>query len=782
MSTETPVVSDRYAVQRLLRRGLLTDDHLGHDLLLDRPVVFKVLTEELLTDRAFVDRFRLQAQTAANLTHPAITAVYDWGRDRASLPSRGVPTYYLVTEYFNGRTVADFVHTKGAPPTARALHIAIGVTTAISYAHRAGVVHGALSPDVVMVGPSGQVKVSEIGMRAALDPTRPIPDDHVAEAYFLAPEQFRGESATPATDVYQIGLLLYFLATGEVPFPGSTVATVAERHRTAFPAAPSKTNPDVPRGVEMIIGRALAKNPAERYASVNDLRAALVREKERLADTDTDTDTDSDSESDTGPASYSDDDVTAAATLVTAPVVGESVVSAKPEVRTVTASSIAKPAADGAVVSGAANTADDPTMLSTTQVMRSPRDERVPLAVAEQRNNRRPRTWPYVLTFIILLGVLGGLLFALARQLGVGGTTGRTIAMPDVVAKPVAEAQSELSKLGLDVKTSEEANEQYDAGIVFAQDIAPNTKVAENSSVNILVSAGKKLPVVPDVEKKTLDEARSALAAAGFNFEVKEREAENSEPGTVLSQDPAGSTKIAVGEALPVVKLVVASGQGKVVVPDVTGKSIDDARVAMNQAGFRFVVQSEASATVVANSVVRTNPPAGTKVPKGDTVEVYVSAGSSVKVPSVIGQTDANAAKNLTDAGFVPDPRPRAVTDPGQVQTVVAQTPNAGQGVAPGATITIYVGVLDQRPTTTKAPKGSTTTTVLPSDNGEQPAATTVAPEPPVTVATTPAPEPTAAPPEPATTVAPAPAPAPAPPPPAPTAVPAGGAPVSSVG
>jgi serine/threonine protein kinase len=279
------LVNGRYQLQSLIGHTNLGIDFLAHDVLLDRDVVFKALSTDLTADRSFVERFRAQAQTTANLTHPGLAAVLDWGRDPNGIEGIGTPAYYLVSEHCPGRTLRELVDLNGPLPMNRALHVLVGVTSALSYAHRADVLHGGLSPDNVIISPTGVVKVSDLGLSLALGPSWQPPTDRPDMALWRSPEQFRSDPIDTRTDVYQIGLLAYFLTTGRVPFPGDSVAQIAQRQLEVIPPAPSKLNAKIPKPLEGIIGRSLAKKSAERFASVTEQRAALVRFRESRTST-----------------------------------------------------------------------------------------------------------------------------------------------------------------------------------------------------------------------------------------------------------------------------------------------------------------------------------------------------------------------------------------------------------------------------------------------------------------------------------------------------------------
>ena len=278
--------------------------------------------------------------------------------------------------------------------------------------------------------------------------------------------------------------------------------------------------------------------------------------------------------------------------------------------------------------------------------------------------------------------------------------------MPSVVGRPSAEAESAISAAGLISETILESNSSVAADVVFDQSPSAGSKVASEAKVIIKVSSGAAVPTVPNVVGDTIDTARSKLAAAGFPVAIKEKEDDSQPAGTVISQDPEAEATTPEGTT---VTIIVATSTGTVEIANVAGKTPDEARLALTKAGFRIAVQTEASPTVAAGAVTRTDPPAGTKVDRGAAVIIYVSGGNAVAVPSVLGQNQASAVTTLQGLGFKVDVTARAVVDAGDAGKVVSQTPAPGKAVDPGSTVAIRIGQFDPSATTTKAPKPTTT-------------------------------------------------------------------------
>ena len=701
--TATSVINGRYRLEQWIRRTTLSDDYEAHDILLDRAVVFKALLPDLAADRSFIERFRAQAQATANLTHPALASVFDWGRDAAGIEGRDGPTYYLIAEQMTGRTLTDYVSSNGPMPLERAVHVLVGISSALAYAHRNGVIHGGLTPEGITVSPTGVVKVFDLGLDAALGADWMPPADHPELAVWRAPEQFRGDPAEPRTDVYQLGLIAYYLVTGRVPFKGATVDAVSERHMQSIPAAPSKINSKVPKPFESIIGRSMAKVLDERYPSVADQRSAIVRFREsRLP---------GGPGGPGGPGAVAERSPSAIdATTISGTGGGETAPRVPP-------ASPSPTAGDATMVASALAPHDRarPTAPAKKNRRASKRDARsAPESVIgapegdfdELDKGSGRRTATYAVVLLILLAVLGGLVFLLYKQLGLGEKARADIAVPSVVGRPSAEAESAISAAGLIAETILEPSSRYAADVVFDQSPSAGSKVASEAKVIIKVSSGAAVPTVPNVIGDTIDTARSKLAAAGFPVAIKEKEDDSQPAGTVIAQDPSAEATTPEGTT---VTIIVATSTGTVEIANVAAKTPDEARLALTKAGFRIAVQTEASPTVAAGTVTRTDPAAGTKVDRGASVIIYVSGGNAVAVPSVLGQNQAAAVTTLQGLGFKVDVTARAVVDAGDAGKVVSQTPAPGKDVDPGSTVAIRIGQFDPSATTTKAPKATTT-------------------------------------------------------------------------
>jgi serine/threonine-protein kinase len=270
MSQQRRLLSERYQVEASIGKGGMAQVYRGTDTVLNRTVAIKVLGPQYASDQGFVERFRREAQAAARLNHPNVVSVYDTGSDG--------PVHYIVMEYVAGKTLAQILHEGDHLQPERAAEIAAQVAGALSFAHAAGIVHRDVKPGNIMITPTGEVKVMDFGIARAAS-AEPLTQTAtvLGTASYLSPEQAQGGAVDARSDIYSLGVVLYEMLTGNPPFVADSAVAVAFKHVSEAPVHPSEVRPGIPADLEAVVLKAIAKNPANRYASAEEMREDLER-------------------------------------------------------------------------------------------------------------------------------------------------------------------------------------------------------------------------------------------------------------------------------------------------------------------------------------------------------------------------------------------------------------------------------------------------------------------------------------------------------------------------
>ncbi len=665
----------RYEVRSLIGRGGMAEVHLGFDTRLSRIVAIKMLRTDLARDSVFQARFRREAQAAASLNHPNIVAVYDTGEETITAPDgRGISVPYIVMEYVEGHTVKDLLSDGTPVPINEAVEIVSGVLFALEYSHAAGLVHRDIKPGNIMLTTEGKVKVMDFGIARALtdsQATMTQPNAVVGTAQYLSPEQARGEQVDTRSDLYSTGVVLFELLTGQPPFRGDSAVAVAYQHVSAIPPTPSSITPDVPESLDRVVMKALAKNREDRYSSAADMRADLIR--------------------------------AARGAQVDAPATQVWAAAAVPDTATKTLQMTPPPPPQYAGAGDAEDAAgQDPSATSTLTAV-DPQDDEA----AQKKRKKRNTIIAVVVVALLLVGA--GIAYAIHQR----QTT--EVAVPtDLVGLSQADATNELQGLGFQVAVGDPvADETIAKDLVSKTDPAGGSKAPKGSTVKLYLSSGSASTTVPsNLVGMTPANAKTAIENAGLVFSEASSTAASSNvaKGNVVSSDPDGGQSVPKGST---VKVTLSSGPSSVTVPDVSGKSQDEARSELENAGLKIGSTSFADdPNVDEGDVVSTDPASGTSVASGTAVNLIVSSGN-VTIPDLTGQSVNEAAQTLGSLNLKVNSESKKETSTTVNPGAVTRTdPAAGQVVAPGTTVTIYVAT-EPSPTPTPTtpsptPSGST--------------------------------------------------------------------------
>jgi serine/threonine-protein kinase len=611
------LVDGRYRVLRRIGSGGMADVYCAEDNHLGRQVAIKVLHRRFAQDQEFVERFRREAKSAAGLNHPNVVGVFDRGEHEG--------TYYIAMEFLEGRTLKDIVAAEAPLPQERVIDLGLQILQAAGFAHRHGVIHRDFKPHNVIVDQLGHAKVTDFGIARAGASEMTETGSIMGTAQYLSPEQAQGHAVTATSDIYSIGVMLYELLAGRLPFEGDSAVAVALKHLSEPPPPISHWRPDVHPALEAVVMAALAKDPAHRWQSAEDLAAGLESARIQI---------------EAGPNGGQD---TAAFAPIAMPVAGET---------------------------------------APTQLAPETGPIAAPVSAAETQEERE-RRWPWYAIGLLALALLGVLLYLILS----GTLAAEKRDVPRVVGKQLVEARALMERAGFEVDTErvqssqpfdqvvdqdpnagEEAEEGStvtlevsggpgdvlvppvdnlrqgqaireleDAGLKVTIDqefsdkvkkdfairtVPPEgTEVTKGTRVRLLVSQGPQQVTVPDVTGLSRESAESELRDEGLTVAVDEQESDEPE-GDVISQSPAGGTQVERGET---VTITVSTGRPQAEVPDVVGDTEERAASRLSSAGLTPVRQERTVTDPSQDGVViEQRPGAGTQVDEGSQVVIVI--------------------------------------------------------------------------------------------------------------------------------------------------------------
>ncbi len=628
-------IDGRYRVLHRLGAGGMADVYLAQDEQLDREVALKLLHRRFAEDPGFVERFRREAQAAASLQHPNVVSVFDRGAFDG--------TYYIAMEYLQGRTLKRLIRDDAPLETSRAIDLTIQMLKAARFAHRRGVIHRDLKPHNVIVDDNDHVKVTDFGIARAGASDMTETGSIMGTAQYLSPEQAQGHAVSAPSDLYSVGIVLYEMLTGRVPFDGESPVSIALKHVSEAPVPPSQFNPEIPSALEQVVLWALNKQPADRPADADEFILALEQVREALA----------------APAG----EVTASMRAISA---GGSLIPAAEFPHT----SIMQPAdalsAYGGVTRPSVN------------------GDRLDRYDDEDRPSRQSSPiWPWIAGLLLLLLIGGGVAaFVLTRP--------KKAIVPSVVYLKLPVAQAQIQNRGFTVYVIPE-NSKYPSGEVIGQNPLGHSRAKQGSTVTLTVSQGPGTTTVPTVQGLDETAAKAQLKQNGLTLARVVRQSSGTAPqGQVIGTAPAAGASVGKGQG---VVLYVSSG---LAMPSVVGDTLGDAQNALTQftnAGNQIKITYQTTTTAQADTVINQAPGQGQSVARNGVITLTVAkVPDTVKVPRVVGETPSAALSTLSGLGLNVDTLYKTTHNPSMVGLVVQQLPTSLSIVKKGTVISIWVG------------------------------------------------------------------------------------------
>ena len=662
------LIADRYEILEKIGTGGMADVYKAKDIKLNRYVAVKVLKQEFAENKNFVSKFRVEAQAAAGLMHPNIVNVYDVGEDRG--------LNYMVMELVEGITLKEYIERKGRLSHKETISIAIQMCSGIGAAHASGIIHRDIKPQNIIISKDGKVKVTDFGIAKAIT-SNTVSTNAMGSVHYTSPEQARGGFSDQRSDIYSIGITLFEMVTGQVPFDGETTVEVAMKHLQQEITPPSELVPDIPYSLEQIILKCTQKSSERRYESTG----ALIQDlKHSLVDPDGD--------------------------FVVIPPIGgmtDTVIMTDKDLDDI------RNGNDDEEY----DTEEYDTDEYDTDTMYGNDDndedyENYESGRGADEVNPHMHKIMKILTIVVVAIIVLILVFTVGKAAGVfksfGGITTQDeedksgkVTVPDVRGMSEENAKALLNKKGLGIQVvTRKESKKYKAGKISKQTPEAGEKVSKHTKIEVVVSSGlvgsKK--AIPDVSGMSETEAQNELEEEGFKVTSSFQYDDSVESGKVISTTPEAGTKAEKGST---VTMLVSQGSNKKTVPDVRGMADATAQSTIKSYGFNVgTVTYDYSDSVEKGMVISQTVEPGTKASAGTSISITVSNGpkpeEKIEVQSFVGQQESALKSWASSKGLYTNISDSQYSDSYAKGCIISMTPSSGT-VSKGGTISYVISL-----------------------------------------------------------------------------------------
>lgn len=640
------LIDQRYRVTRRLARGGMATVYVAQDERLERPVALKVMHPYLAESDAFVERFHREARAAARIVHPGVVSVFDQG----VVSGQG----FLIMELIDGTNLRALLNAQGAVTIPQALRYTTDILEALRAAHRMGVIHRDIKPENILVPTDGPAKVADFGLaRAVSEGSTSATGNMLGTVAYIAPEIAQTAKADARSDLYSVGIMLYEMLTGAVPWADESPLQIVHHHASDDVPSPSADLPWIPREIDDLVAALTARDPANRCADASDALDLVARAAASIP---------SDIANRRAEVAREDSRSGSGTTALHTEVMPTHLTQAMPAPAVTTATAL--PAATAV------------TTVHTSTSTETPSAGELPAKMS---------------TRAILLAVIAFLLIVAASFGGSWWWTeygpGSYLTMPTTTGRDLADVQADLGAIGLASSVEEEFSDDVQSGIVTHSDPDGGSSVHKSTNVQLYVSKGIDMKDVPNVVGKGQDEASRTLTDAGLALgAVTDAYSEKVPPGQVISQSVAAGTSLAHDSTVDV---VLSKGREPRTVPTLTGKGASAAKSSIEALGLVASPTEAYSDTVPEGQVISQQTREGSTVYRGDSVSYTVSKGpETVTVPDVVGLQRQEARNKLEGAGLTVQ---EDLILGGFFNTVRSSDPAGGSKVKKGSTVTISI-------------------------------------------------------------------------------------------